>query len=121
MPSKKFKLGLPAQVLIGAILGIFIGLFFGDYCTVFRPIGTIYTMLLQAVVYPLLPLICTLLTGLGRLTPETGFLLFKRTWVIYVFLMILTFGVIIVLSSRFPLAVFNFKLQEHLLVIPLVF
>ena len=43
---------LALQVLIGAILGAIIGVCFSNYANFFEPIGSIYVMLLQAVVYP---------------------------------------------------------------------
>ena len=53
--GKKIKtIGLAGWLIIGAILGIAAGVFFGDYCKVLNPIGVGYVMLLQAPIYPLL-------------------------------------------------------------------
>ena len=100
--TNRFSFSLPSQVLIGAILGVLVGLFFGDDCKVLQPIGTIYVTLLQAVVYPYL--ICTLLSGLGKLTPQTAINLFKSGWIVYVALLVLTFSVITILSTTIPIS-----------------
>ena len=97
---KKFPT-LPIQVLIGAILGIFVGIFFGDSARVLKPVGTAYVMLMQVVVYPYI--ICTLLSSLGRLTPKLAKRLFKRGWPIYLLLLIITFGSIGILTYAFPI------------------
>lgn len=96
---------LPTQVLIGAILGILTGLFLGDQTAILNPIGTIYTMLLQVVVYPYL--ICTLLSSLGKLSPQLSWRLLKNSWAFYLFLLILTFGIMILLAKAIPLNITN--------------
>lgn len=70
------KLSLGVQVLLAVLLGILAGVFFGPLTLVLKPIGSIYTMLLQMVV---LPYICfSLLHGLGSISPAIGKRLFKK-------------------------------------------
>jgi len=87
-------------VLIGVASGIFTGLFLGDYAAVLRPVGDLYAMLLEVAVYPYL--ICSLLHGLGRLTPVDSWRLFRAGWIYYAGLMALVFAVLIILGHGIP-------------------
>jgi proton glutamate symport protein len=90
------------MVLVGAVAGIFLGLFLGDSTRVLQPVGDIYAKLLEVAVYPYL--VCSLLHGLGRLTPSAAWRLFRSGWIFYVALWVLTFGVLIVLAAGIPAA-----------------
>jgi Na+/H+-dicarboxylate symporter len=68
---------LLAQILIALALGIFAGLFFGNYCSYVKPIGDIYVMMLQSVVYPYL--ISSLISGFGRMNAGTARYFFKNS------------------------------------------
>lgn len=57
-------------------------------------------MLIEVVVYPYL--ICTLLSGLGKLSPTIASELFKRSWIAYIFLLLLTFGTLLCLAQAIP-------------------
>src|SRR3989338_8586316 len=91
---------LALQVLIGAILVAIIGVCFSNYANFFEPIGSIYVMLLQAVVYPYI--FASLLHGLGALAPDVASKLFKRGWLFYLLVIILTFLVIYALAQTIP-------------------
>jgi proton glutamate symport protein len=88
------------MVLVGALAGIFVGVFFGDGARVLEPIGDIYAKLLEVAVYPYL--ICSLLHGLGRLTPSAAWRLFRSGWIFYVAVWVLTFGVLFLLANGIP-------------------
>jgi proton glutamate symport protein len=90
------------MVLAGALAGLFVGVFFGDDAKVLQPIGDIYAKLLEVAVYPYL--ICSLLHGLGRLTPSAAWRLFRSGWIFYVAVWVLTFGALIVLGTGLPAA-----------------
>lgn len=98
--SFKRSLSLPNQVILAALLGILVGIFFGDACKIFEPIGSMYTMLLQTVVYPYI--IASLLHSLGRLAPPFSLKLWQRGWIYYVILVLLCFAVIYLLSLALP-------------------
>lgn len=102
-PTKSNTSSLPIKVLIGAIAGILVGLFFGDRTSILHPLGTIYTMLLQAVVYPYI--VCTLLSSLGKLSPQLSLRLLKKSWGFYLFLLLITFGILIILAQAIPVNV----------------
>lgn len=90
------------MVLVGAAAGILVGVFFGDGARVFQPIGAIYAKLLEVAVYPYL--VCSLLHGLGRLTPSAAWRLFRSAWIYYIAVWALTFGVLIILATGIPAA-----------------
>ena len=100
MPSKPGSYNLPLWVAVGAFVGILTGIFFGEYCKIFSPIGSAYVMLLQAVVYPYI--ICSLLNGLGRLSPPTAMKLLKRGWFLLLLVWAVTFGVIFLINQAIP-------------------
>lgn len=91
---------LPAWVLVGAVLGILVGIVFGEDAAVLEPIGMSYVLMMEIVVFPYI--ICTLLHGLGSLSPDTAWLLFRRGWMIYLAVWIITFAVIFLLSFAIP-------------------
>lgn len=98
-PSKPVSLSV-WLVLGGAVAGILAGLFFGDYMAVLKPLGNVYAMLLEVAVYPYL--ICSLLHGLGRMSPAAAWKLLSKGWFFYVALWVLVFGVLILLASGIP-------------------
>ena len=91
---------LPYWVLAGAVVGVVAGVFFGDHCALLRPIGTAYVNLMEVVVFPYI--ICSLLHGLGRLSPNTAWLLFRRGWLFFVLVWVITFLVIFLMSLSIP-------------------
>ena len=87
-------------VFIGGVLGIVLGIFVGDDARFLRPIGRLYVMLLEVAVYPYL--ICSLVHGLGSMSPSHAWKLFLSGWRFYVALWIITFGLLIVLAQGIP-------------------
>ena len=100
-PSSPTPLSI-LPVLVGGVLGIALGLFVGDYARFLRPIGQLYVMFLEVAVYPYL--ICSLLHGLGSMSPSQAWKLFRSGWRFYVALWIITLGVLIVLAQGIPQA-----------------
>lgn len=94
----RFHLGY--QVLTAAVLAILVGLFFGPYTIVLRPIGDIYIMLLQMVVLPYI--LFSLVHGLGSLSPEFAKKLFQRGWFYGLLLWGTVFAVIFLLTYLIP-------------------
>jgi proton glutamate symport protein len=87
-------------VAVGGTLGILTGLFLGDYAHALHPAGRAYVLMLEVAVYPYL--ICSLLRGLGSMTPTEALKLFKSGWKFYAVLWIVTFAVLIALSLGIP-------------------
>lgn len=94
------KLSMGYQVLIAAILGIIVGIIAGSKAMIFEPIGNIYAMLMEAVVFPYI--ISTLLLSLGSLKPNLSARLFKLAWPFYLFLMLTVFVTLILLGKALP-------------------
>jgi proton glutamate symport protein len=91
---------LPVWVLAGALLGILAGLTFGERMAVLQPVGVVYAMLLESVVYPYI--LSSLIVGLGSLAPARTRELIRASWMLYLFLWILVFAVIQALAQAFP-------------------
>ena len=90
------KLTLPTKVVIGLVLGIIVGLLFGTYVEKISVVGTIYIMLFQTVAIPYI--ICTLLVGLGSLSPKLAFKLLSSGWSIYICIILIIFSMIFTLG-----------------------
>ncbi len=99
-PARNPGARLPQQILLGAILGIACGIFFGDRTAFLQPIGDAYGAMLQIPVYPYL--ICSLMYGLGRLTSATARQLLGATWIPFLFLWILTLTTLWSLAHAIP-------------------
>jgi len=65
-PRRRFPPALAERVLIGLILGIAAGVFFGEVAHALRIVGDAFIMLLQVAVIPYI--VASLITALGRLT-----------------------------------------------------
>jgi Na+/H+-dicarboxylate symporter/ABC-type amino acid transport substrate-binding protein len=99
-PARNPGARLPQQILLGAILGIACGIFFGERTAFLQPIGDAYGAMLQIPVYPYL--ICSLMYGLGRLTSATARQLLGATWIPFLFLWILTLTTLWALAHAIP-------------------
>src|SRR6201997_1753963 len=95
------SLSLPAWVAVGSLAGIAAGIVFGERASVLIPIGSAYAMMLQIAIYPYL--ICSLLLGLGRLSPQMSRRFLGATWPAHLLVWVLTFGTIWLLSHAIPL------------------
>jgi proton glutamate symport protein len=64
--DKRPRLGLTRQILIGLLAGIAVGIFFGEYCAVFKAVGQAFIGLLQMTVLPYITI--ALIANIGRLS-----------------------------------------------------
>jgi Na+/H+-dicarboxylate symporter/ABC-type amino acid transport substrate-binding protein len=94
------KLGLPAWVIIGAVLGIVAGLVLGERTTALVPVSSAYTMMLEIAIYPYL--VCALILGLGRLAPDRAGRLLRASWPAFGLVWVLAFGAITLLRQAIP-------------------
>jgi proton glutamate symport protein len=95
------------RILIAISLGIATGLFLGDYVSVLKPVGDIYIMLLQSIVYPYL--IASLVGGFGRMDATQTARFLRHGWFFYLLLVGSVFFVLFVLISGIP------KAQSHII------
>jgi Na+/H+-dicarboxylate symporter/ABC-type amino acid transport substrate-binding protein len=87
-------------ILIGAVLGILSGVVLGQRTAILQPVGAAYAMMLQVAVYPYL--LCSLLSGLGRLAPSMAKRLLAASWGVYLFMWAVTLGSIWLLGRAIP-------------------
>jgi Na+/H+-dicarboxylate symporter/ABC-type amino acid transport substrate-binding protein len=71
-----FKISLTFQMAIATVLGILVGLFFGDLCDVFAPYSSAYIMLLKVTAVPYL--IGAIIHGVGQLSVYQAKQILKR-------------------------------------------
>lgn len=94
------RLVLGKSVLVAVILGILAGFTLGHYTSIFRPIATTFTFLLQMVV---LPYLCaSLMHGLGSMLPHTAKRLLKNSWPFFLLLWGIMFFLVFLLSYLMP-------------------
>jgi proton glutamate symport protein len=94
------SLSLPQWVVLGALAGIIAGIVFGERTSALIPIGSAYAMMLQIAIYPYL--LCSLLLGLGRLSPQMSRKFLGATWPAHLLIWILTFVIIWLLAHAIP-------------------
>jgi Na+/H+-dicarboxylate symporter len=99
---RKLAITLPQQVVLGAILGIAAGIVFGERTTVLQPIGNAYGAMLQIAVFPYI--LCSLMHGLGSLSPAVARRMLRAGWLPFLFLWVLTFASIWLLAHAIPSA-----------------
>ncbi len=94
------RLSLSTQILLGACLGILLGLFFGERMAFMEIWGDVYVKLLQVTV---LPYIVVSLTGsLGKLTYEQASVMAKKVSLILMFMWLLTLIAVLISIFSFP-------------------
>src|SRR5262245_12791330 len=91
---------LPFWVLIGAFLGILAGLTFGERMAALQPLGVVYAMMLESVVYPYI--LSSLIVGLGSLASARARRLLHASWAVYLFLWVVAFAAIFALTQAIP-------------------
>ena len=76
-PRKKRSLpSLSTLILLGFALGIFCGLFFGEYCAFLKTFGEAFIKLLQMSILPFI--VVSLIAGIGGLSYDQARVLAKK-------------------------------------------
>lgn len=99
-PTRRPSVSLPQQIILGAIFGIAAGIFFGERMAVLQPIGDAYGAMLQIAVFPYI--LCSLMHGLGCLSPAMSRRIVRAGWLPFLFLWVLTFAFIWLLAHAIP-------------------
>ena len=94
------RLSLSTQVLLGLVLGIGAGVFFGDMLAFLQVVGQAFIALLQMTVLPYIVL--SLITGIGRLTYKAINTLALRVGALLLFSWALAVMAILVMPLAFP-------------------
>src|SRR5262252_6477720 len=78
MRGRRFAASLPFWVLVGAALGILTGVTLGERTAILHPLGVVYAMMLESVVYPYI--LSSLIVGLGSLASARTPRLVRARW-----------------------------------------
>ncbi len=97
---KHLKFSLATNIIIGMILGIAVGIFFGDACESLNIAGNGFIQLLQMTVLPYI--VVSLILGIGGLTYENAKLLAVKGGVLMIIYWVIAFLVILTLPLIFP-------------------
>jgi Na+/H+-dicarboxylate symporter len=96
----KNKLSLSTKILIGLVLGILTGLFFGEKVAFFGPAGRAFLLLLQMTVLPYV--VVALMKGIGSMDFEIAKLLARKAGSILLVIWVLTLAVVMLFPIAFP-------------------
>src|SRR5215813_8508031 len=99
MPARR-PLSVSSQVVLALLLGVVVGLFFGEHAAIFQGVGKAFILLLQMTVLPYIVL--SLMTGLGNLTYQQVKTLALRVGTLLVISWGLAFVVILLMPLAFP-------------------
>ena len=94
------RLSLSTKVLLGLVLGIVTGLFFGELVEPLDVVGEAFIQLLQMTVLPYLTI--SLVAGLASLTYSEALSLAKKVGVLLLFLWIVALGIVLLIPTAFP-------------------
>ena len=99
------KISLSNKIIIGAFLGVLVGLFFGESVSFMNTIGDIYIKLLQMTVLPYI--IVSLISGIGRIESKNAKELVLKGGLLMLFFWALGFIFIFTVPFAFPEANFS--------------
>ena len=98
--KKRFHLSLSTNILIGLVLGVLAGLFFGEYCARLQIIGDAFIKLLQMSILPYI--VVSLIAGIGSLSYGKAKALARKAGVLLLLFWAVGFFIILVLPLSFP-------------------
>lgn len=97
---RRLRTGLAERVLIGLVLGIAAGVFFGELAHALKIVGDAFIMLLQVAVIPYI--VASLITALGRLTLDDAKKLGLKAGVVLLVLWAIGAAVLLLTPLAFP-------------------
>jgi proton glutamate symport protein len=100
MRGRRLAASLPFWVLVGAAFGILTGITLGERTAILHPLGVVYAMMLESVVYPYI--LSSLIVGLGSLASARARRLVRASWAVYLFLWITVFVAVFALAQAIP-------------------
>ncbi len=98
--KKKFRLSLSKTILLGLVLGVLCGIFFGEYCKGLAVIGHAFIKLLQMTILPYIVL--SLIVGIGSLSYDTAKLLAGKAGLLLMLFWGIGLAVIFAMPLSFP-------------------
>jgi Na+/H+-dicarboxylate symporter/ABC-type amino acid transport substrate-binding protein len=99
-PSKKRRPDLAEQSLIGLVLGLAVGIFFGEMAAFLKVFGNAFILLLQMTVIPYITV--SLITALGRLTLDDAKMLGLKAGSVLLVLWAIGLAVVLLAPLAFP-------------------
>ncbi|MGB0415562.1 MAG: cation:dicarboxylate symporter family transporter [Coraliomargarita sp.] len=96
----KLKFSLTTQIVIGMVLGILVGLFFGEVTANLEFIGIAYVRLLQMTILPYI--MFSLMVGFGSLSYERAWLLAKRAGLLLLVFWGIGLTIVVLMATTFP-------------------
>ena len=98
--KKRFRFSLSTNIMIGLVLGVLTGLFFGEYCARLQIIGNAFIKLLQMSILPYI--VVSIIAGIGSLSFERAKALARKAGVLLLLFWAVGFFIILVLPLAFP-------------------
>lgn len=98
--KKKFRLSLSKTILLGLVLGVLCGIFFGEHCKGLAVIGHAFIKLLQMTILPYIVL--SLIVGIGSLSYDTAKLLAGKAGLLLMLFWGIGLAVIFAMPLSFP-------------------
>jgi Na+/H+-dicarboxylate symporter len=98
--KKRFRFSLSTNIMIGLLLGVVTGLFFGDYCARLQIIGDGFIKLLQMSILPYI--VVSIIAGIGGLSFDRAKTLARKAGVLLLLFWAVGFFMILVLPLAFP-------------------
>lgn len=97
-----FKMSLSFHMALAIVLGILVGLFFGEGCRIFAPWGNAYIMLMKVTAVPYL--IGAIIHGVGQFSATQGKLILKNGIIFIAIAWAINIGMIYLITAIFPKA-----------------
>ena len=98
--KKKFRFSLSTNIMIGLLLGVFAGLFFGEYCRHLQIVGDAFIKLLQMSILPYI--VVSIIAGIGGLSFDRAKALARKAGLLLLLFWGVGFFIILVLPLAFP-------------------
>ncbi len=97
---KRFKFSLSTNILLGFVMGVACGIFFGEYCAFLKIIGDAFIKLLQITILPYITV--SLILGIGSLTFKQAKLLGVKAGIWILLFWAISIAVVLLIPFSFP-------------------
>lgn len=94
------KMSLTKQLIYAILIGSFLGILLGSFCSVFEPIGKAFVMIIEMVVLLYIP--SSIIHGLGSTRPTVARALFRKGWLFLLFIWALILCAVYLMNLIFP-------------------
>lgn len=98
--KEKFRLGLSGRILVGLVLGVLCGIFFGEYCAALQVFGEMFIKLLQMSILPYITV--SLIVGIGSLSYDQAKALAAKGGLLLLLFWAIGFAIVLFMPLAFP-------------------